>query len=470
MQAKVLHKTKGSVEGRLLAAMAAVAAGVVIAFAFAGAASAEPSLQPKTTHPVQGREDCQSCHQPGGGVKPSPANHAAYSNAMCLGCHQPAAAAPADPAAPTPPAKQSEPTAQPVPSTQPAVSPQPPPPAQPTAPAAPQDAQAQAAPVAQPACMDCHKNRDLSTTLPNGDKLSLYVDESQMASSVHNGKLSCTDCHSRITGYPHKKIQVISARDYSIDQYEACKRCHFANYTKTLDSMHYKVMEEGNKNAPLCTDCHGFHAVSVPDQPRSKVSQGCAKCHQQVYDVYAKSVHGTALLNDENPDVPVCIDCHGTHIIKDAQSASFRLNSPEMCAKCHSDAAMMGKYNLSPNVFKTYAQDFHGATVALAKKQNADAANNKAVCTDCHGVHDIKSFKAMDQPAVKNAVVVSCQKCHPNASTNYPDAWLGHYELSLEKAPLPWMIRAWYVVFIPFMVGGLLLHIVVDLWRIARNR
>ncbi len=465
MHAKSLHKTMGSVEGRLLAALVVFTIGVVMAFAFAGAALAEPSLQPKTTHPIQGREDCTVCHQPGGGVRPSPANHSAYSNAMCQGCH-PAGTA-AEPAAPAAPPTQPVPATQPAPAAQPTPAPQQPPASQPAA--APQPP-AQAAPAAEPSCLDCHKNKDLSTVLPNGDKMSLYVDEAEMAGSVHNGKLTCTDCHRDITGFPHKKTAVNSKREYSIAQYETCKRCHFANYTKTLDSMHYRVMEQGNQNAPLCTDCHGAHNVTVPDQPRSKISQSCAKCHQQVFDTYAKSVHGSALLNGENPDVPVCTDCHGTHIIKDAQSASFRLNSPEMCAKCHSDATMMAKYNLSPNVFKTYVQDFHGATVTLAKKQSAGSTTNAAVCTDCHGVHDIRSFKSMDPAQVRSTVVVSCQKCHPNASSNYPDAWLGHYELSLEKAPLPWMIRAWYVFMIPFMVGGLLLHIVVDLWRIARNR
>jgi len=85
-------------------------------------------------------------------------------------------------------------------------------------------------------------------------------------------------------------------------------------------------------------------------------------------------------------------------------------------------------------------------------------------------VHDIKSFKSEDPAQVRKDVMAACQKCHPNASTNFPDAWLGHYELSLEKTPLPWLVRAFYWVMIPFMLIGLTLHIVVDLWRVARNR
>ncbi len=479
MRAMMLRQTTRSVESRLVAALTVMAAAIAMAFAFAVPALAEPNLQPKTTHDVTGRENCLTCHPVGGGVKPSPANHAGYGNAMCLGCHPAggAASAPPKPAAPkTPePASPAQPAPAPAnapaaPAAQPVPSPQPPstateqPGGETSKPVPP------TSPAPSPTCIDCHKNPSLSMVLGNGEKLSLFVDEADMNQSVHQGKLSCTDCHSRITGFPHKKVQFNTKREYSIAQYEACKRCHFANYTKTLDSMHYKVMAAGNQNAPLCTDCHGYHNVSVPDEPRTKISLSCGKCHTEIYQTYSKSVHGAALANGGSQDVPVCTDCHGTHVISDTESASFRLNSPEMCAKCHADAAMMGKYGLSPNVFKTYAQDFHGATVTLAKKQSGDSWTNKAVCSDCHGVHNIKSVKNADPAQVRKDVMVACQKCHPNASTNFPDAWLGHYELSLEQNPLPFLVRSFYWVMIPFMLTGLMLHIVVDLWRIARNR
>ncbi|MCL4533548.1 MAG: cytochrome c3 family protein [Bacteroidetes bacterium] len=323
--------------------------------------------------------------------------------------------------------------------------------------------------VSSQSCLDCHKQPDLEMSLPDGDKLSLYVDGASMIGSVHSGKLNCTDCHSEITGFPHKKLQVSSKRDYSIAEYEVCKRCHFANYTKTVDSIHYQVLQSGNKTAPLCTDCHGFHDVTNPTQPRSKISQACGACHKDVYDQYIQSVHGAALTNG-NPDVPVCTDCHGAHNIQQADTASFRLNSPDMCGKCHSDAAKMSKYSLSPNVYDTYMKDFHGVTVSLTKEQGPGNLAAEAVCSDCHGVHDIKSTKGGNIAQLKQNMVTTCRKCHPDAGTNFPDAWMHHYELSLAQTPLPWLVRAFYWVMVPFMLGGLFLHMIVDLWRIARNR
>ncbi len=305
---------------------------------------------------------------------------------------------------------------------------------------------------------------------PNGDKLSLFVDQAQMDGSVHGGKLNCTDCHSDITGYPHKKLQVTTKRDFSLLQYEACKRCHFANYTKTLDSMHYKLIESGNKSAPTCTDCHGYHGVTKPDEPRAKISQACAPCHKEISDQYSKSVHGAAIANGGAADVPTCTDCHGSHTIKNADTASFRNSTPQLCAQCHSDKAKMAKYGLSPNVYSTYMNDFHGVTVSLTQRQGPDNYTEKAVCTDCHGVHDIKSTKGGNTAEIKKNVQVTCQKCHPDGGANFPDAWMSHYELSLDKTPLPWLVRAFYWAVIPFMLGGLFLHMIVDLWRLARNR
>jgi predicted CXXCH cytochrome family protein len=308
-------------------------------------------------------------------------------------------------------------------------------------------------------------------TFPNGDKLSLYVDEAVMGRSVHAGKLTCTDCHSRITGFPHtKKTQSESRRDYSLAEYEACKRCHFANYTKTLDSMHFKLIESGNKSAPTCTDCHGSHGVTKPAQPRSKISQSCGTCHTKITEAYTKSVHGAAISNGGSEDVPTCTDCHGAHTVKDTSTPAFHLNSPEMCANCHSDKTKMAKYGLSPNVYSTYAQDFHGVTVSLTKREGPENWTDKPVCSDCHGVHDVKSTKEGSKEEIRKNIAATCQKCHPDGGANFPDTWMSHYDLSLEKTPLPWLVRAFYWMVIPFMLGGLFLHMIVDLWRLARNR
>jgi hypothetical protein len=64
----------------------------------------------------------------------------------------------------------------------------------------------------------------------------------------------------------------------------------------------------------------------------------------------------------------------------------------------------------------------------------------------------------------------TCAKCHEGASASFPKAWLSHYEPSLEKAPLVWLVQLFYRLMIPFMVGGLVLQIALHLWRVVVNR
>jgi hypothetical protein len=131
----------------------------------------------------------------------------------------------------------------------------------------------------------------------------------------------------------------------------------------------------------------------------------------------------------------------------------------------------MAEYGLSTDVLETYVADFHGTTVTLFEKQSPDAETNKPVCFDCHGVHDIKRT---DDPAkglqVRENLRSRCQLCHPEATAEFPDAWLSHYEPSIEKYPLVFAVDLFYKILIPVVLGGMGLLVALDLgWRV-RNR
>jgi hypothetical protein len=93
-----------------------------------------------------------------------------------------------------------------------------------------------------------------------------------------------------------------------------------------------------------------------------------------------------------------------------------------------------------------------------------------ALCVDCHGIHDIAKVTGASAPAFRANLVKTCQKCHPGASANFPSAWLSHYEPSLERTPLVFLVKLFYKLIIPFIVGGLLLQILLHLWRTVVNR
>ena len=320
-------------------------------------------------------------------------------------------------------------------------------------------------------CLACHSNPTLSVKLPSGETLSLYTDQARFDASVH-GKQGqrCTACHSNITGYPHPPIAAKDARDFSLQMYTLCRQCHEKNYQSTLDSIHAKDLAAGNRNAPVCTDCHTSHYVTKAHEPRSRVPQTCQKCHSTIYDQYKSSVHGAALLDESNPDVPTCVNCHGIHNIGDPTTAAFRLKSPEICAKCHTDKAVMRKYNISTDVMATYVADFHGSTVELFEKQSPDAPSNKAVCYDCHGIHDIKKVNDPHSTVFRENLLKTCQQCHPDATTDFPVSWLMHYRASPERYPAVYYINLFYMILIPIIIGGMGGFVLLDFARRILNR
>ncbi len=295
-------------------------------------------------------------------------------------------------------------------------------------------------------CLSCHDTPGLRTTLPSGEELYIGVSAITHNTSTH-GRLgyACVQCHTDIREYPHPAIKASTRREYSLEMYDLCKRCHIQNYVATLDSTHQQALAAGNHQAAVCTDCHGAHDIDAPSQPLSKVPEMCQRCHSEIFDRYEQSVHGAALLGDGDPFVPTCTDCHGVHDLEGPSfEEGFHLFSPDICAQCHADEDLMTRYGVSTHVFDTYISDFHGTTVVLFEKISPDQETNKPVCIDCHGVHDMRKVDDPESTVIKENLLLTCQKCHPDATSNFPTSWLSHYETSPENAPLVYFINLFY--------------------------
>ena len=329
-------------------------------------------------------------------------------------------------------------------------------------------------------CLSCHGQSGLKQTLQDGSELDLYVPREAYTGSIH-GELgyACVQCHRTTGGYPHKPFQAADQRDVTLKFTEACKFCHIQQYELAKDSVHAKSQAEGNRQAATCSDCHTAHDIRRLTDPQSHellpetrvwIPQTCARCHSAIYEKYRNSIHGSALIGEGNPDVPTCIDCHGVHNIEDPRTATFRLSSPEMCGKCHTNPSIVGKYGLSTDVLDTYVADFHGTTVVLFEKQHPNEQTNKPVCYDCHGVHDISSASDPNKGLqVRQNLLVRCQECHPNASENFPTAWLSHYIPSTSKNPMVYYVDLFYKFFIPGVLGGMGILVLMDFSRMGFN-
>lgn len=308
-------------------------------------------------------------------------------------------------------------------------------------------------------CLECHSDPDLSITLKSGEEKGLFVDAEALAKTPH-AKLGCTGCHADLKGSEgqHAKKRFPTAREFTVEYSRACESCHAKSGAQMKDGVHRAALEKGNAKAATCADCHGAHTAHKPSAgSRAAIAQTCATCHGEVALTFSKSVHGAALL-EGNPDVPSCTDCHRSHDIHSTKSGDWKLGQPETCGTCHADAEKMKKYGVSPNVLQTYLADFHGTTASLLKGEKG-AKPVVALCSDCHGVHDIAKADDPQSRVIAGNLVKTCQKCHPDANENFPKAWMSHYEPTLEKAPLVWGMGLFYKIFIPFVMLGLFLQI-----------
>jgi len=323
-------------------------------------------------------------------------------------------------------------------------------------------------------CLGCHAAPGQVLTFPDGGTVSISVDPEVYDQGVHNN-LACQVCHVNIAEYPHPEVKAGSAKEYTLQYENTCRQCHPNQAEQFLDSAHAKLAEQGNENTPICADCHDPHSQAAIQKEangdpapveNAVIAETCAKCHAAIVDQYRTSVHGQGVFGELNPDVPACHDCHGIHNISTARSVEFRLNSPHLCANCHTRPEIMDKYGISTDVMDTYVSDFHGTTITLFERTSPELPTNKPVCYDCHGIHNIM---ATDDPAkglqIQENMLAVCQRCHPDASENFPASWMSHYIASPDRYPLVYYVQWFYRLFIPGVLGVMGLYVLTDLLR-----
>jgi formate dehydrogenase gamma subunit len=151
-----------------------------------------------------------------------------------------------------------------------------------------------------------------------------------------------------------------------------------------------------------CVDCHTDIKSLPHDAGLTKPT--CKTCHADEQKMFDDGVHGKALAAG-NAKAATCESCHGNiHEIlpsSDPKSRAAKINIPKTCGQCHSQAipGMSGKPALA------YQESVHGKLVA--------AGNDKAaVCSDCHGNHDIRRSNDPTSPVFRANVPQTCAKCH----------------------------------------------------------
>ncbi|HET7441575.1 MAG TPA: cytochrome b/b6 domain-containing protein [Terriglobales bacterium] len=155
-----------------------------------------------------------------------------------------------------------------------------------------------------------------------------------------------------------------------------------------------------------CVDCHTDVKTSPHETTPAKIT--CANCHADEQAAYDRSFHAQAHKSGDGA-AATCTDCHGSpHELLPASDPKSRVNHvniPATCGRCHGQKFVMEASGHSAQPFLSYEQSVHGRAVAAGSEK-------AAVCTDCHGTHEILQAKDPKSSIFKFNVPATCAKCH----------------------------------------------------------
>jgi hypothetical protein len=138
---------------------------------------------------------------------------------------------------------------------------------------------------------------------------------------------------------------------------------------------------------------------------------------QAIAESWKASVHGEAGIG--------CASCHGGDPTSDKVTVAMdpthgfegvpdRRETVAVCGTCHSDVERMRAYQIPTDQYAKYKTSVHGQKLL-------NAADTKvAICTDCHGVHDVKKASDPTSKVYPLNVPALCASCHANVDLMAP--------------------------------------------------
>ena len=347
-------------------------------------------------------------------------------------------------------------------------------------------------------CVDCHKDvKSLAHDKPPAKVTceQCHSDEqkawsrsmhSKTSSAGKNPAATCADCH----GSAHETVTSTEASSpvNHTNIPKTCGRCHGQKFLMDSngqsaqafysyqESVHGRAVENGSQKAAVCTDCHGSHDIMPANEAQSpiykfNVPNTCGKCHTDVADTFAASIHGQAVARG-NMMAPVCTDCHGIHSIK----AHGNPNSPvaeqnlsrDTCAPCHEGVRLSQEFGIPGNRVTSYFDSYHG----LAAKGGSMVAAN---CSSCHGVHNILPSSDPRSTINRANLDATCGKCHRGVTQSLRARPFifnpARAPATVSSVAVRW-VRWIYIPLILLVIGAMFLHNAV-IWRFkaaARRR
>jgi cytochrome b subunit of formate dehydrogenase len=163
-----------------------------------------------------------------------------------------------------------------------------------------------------------------------------------------------------------------------------------------------------------CTECH----EGVLDYPHDghPLRVDCGECHDEAARSLTGAAHGAGLIKEWGSLARACAACHGhAHDmppLKHSASPVSRENQIAMCGACHADSKSPTSIAAVNHPLDSYLKSIHGQ---LNHQGRVDAA----LCSDCHGAHDIRPKYDPLSPIFAANIPRTCGRCHEQAALHY---------------------------------------------------
>lgn len=162
----------------------------------------------------------------------------------------------------------------------------------------------------------------------------------------------------------------------------------------------------------LTLDCGGCHGAG-----KTLPYLGGALFHKEAHEAYDRGFHAKGL--QHGAKAATCLDCHSqngdmTTFLPQSNTKSTinRANLAITCGKCHGNVSTMLGTGISNRPFISYQESVHAKAIS---RGNLSAA----VCSDCHGSHEILPASDSRSLISKLNIPNTCGTCHSEITREF---------------------------------------------------
>ena len=237
------------------------------------------------------------------------------------------------------------------------------------------------------------------------------------------------------------------------------------------------IETEQSKSDDLCMSCHGKEDCEIDVDPGSLEQSAhkslmCSDCH-----IYVHKETPNLKLDMNNQ----CIGCHASVNHENIHSPSLTGGIGALCTDCHGihniqsvndPESSVNKLNVHNTCIKCHPDIIEAYHYSFHGTAVDLGSLKAATCIDCHGTHDILPPSNPDSSIATENVPDTCAKCHSTPQPNFAKGMehLTPFDNQKEGAYWLWVVWKFFIALILFDIIKDCTIAIFELIRKLRNR